>query len=814
MIGTARGEETAANLGSALISRATGELVECADPQGRIPIDGAIMQEIDAKMRFVSRWLFLAALLVASSVGLAEAGIGVWTSNGPEGGFIQTLAIDPTTPSTLYVGTDGGVFKSTDGGGSWSVANTGLSATNVSALAIDPVTPTTLYAGAAEGFFKSTNGGGSWSAVNAGLTDPDTSYVYSLAIDPVTPTTLYAGTEDGVFKSTNGGGSWNAVNTGLTSVEALAIDRVTPTTLYAGDFFGGVFKSINGGGSWSAVETGLTNTRVYALTIDPATPSTLYAGTRGGVFKSTDGGGGWSAINTGLTDIIVYTLAIDPATPDTLYAGTNGGGVFALRAPPLFDYTLGNSGDITVTQGGTGATTIVATLTVGPPQSVSFSASGLPTFTGITASFDPGACTATCPTQLTISTTGSTPAGTFPVTVTGRPLDRTTSFNVVVRAQNGMSVTSPNGGETWAIGSARTIAWTSSALTGNVKIDLSRNGGTSWAPVIGSTPNDGSHPWAVTGPPTAQARIRITSLTDPTATDASNANFTIGGGSSSSLTVTSPNGGETWPIGASRAIQWTSVGLTGNVKIEVSRNGGTSWAPVIGSTPNDGTHAWTVTGAATTQARIRITSLTDPTIADVSDANFTIGGGSITVTRPNGREAWPIGSSQTIQWTSTGLTGNVRVEASRNGGTTWALIAGNTSNNGAFNWTVTGPATTQARIRVTSLTDPTVADASDANFTIGGGSLTVTAPNGGETWPIASTQNISWISSGLTGNVKIELSRSGGAPPWSLIIASTPNDGTHSWVVTGPTTTQARIRVTSVTDPTVTDVSDANAALQ
>jgi len=132
--------------------------------------------------------------------------------------------------------------------------------------------------------FKSTNGGGSWSAVNTGLTD---TYGRALAIDPTTPATLYAGTEGGVFKSTDGGGNWSAVNTGLplyTSFYTLAIDPTTPATLYAGTSGGGVFKSTNGGGSWSAVNTGLTATYVRALAIHPTTPATLYAGTEGGVF--------------------------------------------------------------------------------------------------------------------------------------------------------------------------------------------------------------------------------------------------------------------------------------------------------------------------------------------------------------------------------------------------------------------------------------------------------------------------------------------------------------------------------------------------
>ncbi len=249
--------------------------------------------------------VLLISLLVlwsASHAGSVSAGIGVWTSIGPEGGYINALAIDPATPDTLYAGIyRGGVFKSTNGGGSWEAANTGLpSNTDVRALAIDPATPATLYAGTnGGGVFKSTNGGGSWEAANTGLTN---NVVLALAIDPATPDTLYAWTSygGGVFKSTDGGGSWQAANTGLPSLP------------------------------------GLSNLNVDALAINPASPSTLYAGIGGaGVFKSTNGGGSWFAFNAGLTNSFVYTLAIDPATPVTLYAGTSGGGVFAIQQEDL-----------------------------------------------------------------------------------------------------------------------------------------------------------------------------------------------------------------------------------------------------------------------------------------------------------------------------------------------------------------------------------------------------------------------------------------------------------------------------------------------
>ena len=135
----------------------------------------------------------LALVMGVSQSYPVSAGTTVWENIGPEGGTVHALAIDPQTPTTLYAGTDsGGVFKSTDGGASWSAVNNGLTAAWVLALAIDPQTPTTLYAGTYGGeVFKSTNGGASWSAVNNDLT---AAWVWDLAIDPQTPTTLYVGT--------------------------------------------------------------------------------------------------------------------------------------------------------------------------------------------------------------------------------------------------------------------------------------------------------------------------------------------------------------------------------------------------------------------------------------------------------------------------------------------------------------------------------------------------------------------------------------------------------------------------------------------
>jgi hypothetical protein len=91
---------------------------------------------------------------------------------------------------------------------------------------------------------------------------------------------------------------------------------------------------------------------------------------------------------------------------------------------------------------------------------------------------------------------------------------------------------------------------------------------------------------------------------------------------------------------------------------------------------------------------------------------------SITVSVPNGGEVWRFGTTRTIQWTSTGVTGNVNIQISRDGGASYTVIATNVLNGGAFQWTVTKPATTQALIRVVSVSQPAVQDTSNSTFTI------------------------------------------------------------------------------------------------
>ena len=131
--------------------------------------------------------------------------------------------------------------------------------------------------------------------------------------------------------------------------------------------------------------------------------------------------------------------------------------------------------------------------------------------------------------------------------------------------------------------------------------------------VASSIPSD-----ACGGTYTYQLSVTYNGLTSSRSTT-----FTVSG-PPPSITVNVPNGGESWQIGTSQAITWTSSNLTANVEIELSRDGGSTFKTLFSDITNDGSQSWTVTGPTTTQARVKITSLVNMTVSDTSNANFTI----------------------------------------------------------------------------------------------------------------------------------------------------------------------------------------------
>lgn len=271
-------------------------------------------------------------LLLGISFGIseAEAAFSNWSSMGPSGTSVTTVAIDPTAPQKVYAGVfGGGIQVSANSGASWTPASTQPTNTQIYSLAIDQATPGTLLVGTGAGVFKSIDSGQTWSPDSANL--PTTTPIRGLAIDPVSSLNAYAAaTGFDVYHNVSTGGplNWSVVGTatlGNKNLNFLAMDPVTPANLYAATA-GGIYVSSDGGITW-ALGTGTSGLNMTTVSVSPSNPAILLAGTStGGVYKSSNSGLTWSLMTSALGS--VTSVAIHPLNPLIAFAGTTQNGVY------------------------------------------------------------------------------------------------------------------------------------------------------------------------------------------------------------------------------------------------------------------------------------------------------------------------------------------------------------------------------------------------------------------------------------------------------------------------------------------------------
>jgi len=310
--------------------------------------------------------LALLGLLVLAATPRAQVS---WVPIGPGGGgWMSTITVLDDTHHTIYAGCDvGGIYKSIDGGRTWEIKNNGLGIYYVQDIAYDPQTRTTLYAATRGGIYKSTDGGDHWTAKRSGFPPPEeftfSAPISDIVVDPVHPEVVYAGVgvprggyeldsyhwqsaglKGSIFKSTDSGESWTVFrNTGIDTtamIYSLAIDSGNTDILYAATSTG-IYRSSTAGAAWAPRNTGLPHGLTMGLALDPDNPDTIFttlwaepgsATWQGGVYRSTDGGQHWAARNDGLPQVMGVEagftcnypcLVLDRQHPGTLYVGNN-----------------------------------------------------------------------------------------------------------------------------------------------------------------------------------------------------------------------------------------------------------------------------------------------------------------------------------------------------------------------------------------------------------------------------------------------------------------------------------------------------------
>jgi len=265
---------------------------------------------------------------------------------------------NPSTTSHVYVGsarsgsgTVGGIFRQTVGDDRWTQLTNGLpEITQVQAIAVHPTNPDVVYLGTRSGPYRTADRGEHWERL--GL--PDGTEIWSILVHPANPRILYAGTSPvGVYRSDDGGDSWrrlpNAVQPERVKMKSfvcrvmrLVADPARPEELYAALEVGGVMRSLDGGETWDDCSSDLlklaelpqlkskidSDTDIegmldgHAVCVSAARPGAVFLAVRMGLFESADRGSTWRSMDIGRFSPLTYgrDILVSPSDPRHLYA--------------------------------------------------------------------------------------------------------------------------------------------------------------------------------------------------------------------------------------------------------------------------------------------------------------------------------------------------------------------------------------------------------------------------------------------------------------------------------------------------------------
>ena len=267
-------------------------------------------------------------------------GGGTWfrTNDGVIGGIYSSygwyfgqIRVCPTNPDLVFVlGIE--LYRSTDGGASWSEVGSNMHVDH-HAMAFDPTNPSRIFDGNDGGIYFSTNSGATWTK----LYDQPTNQFYAIEIDYLNPNRLYGGTQDnGTLRTPTGAvDDWEMILGG--DGFYCIVDPNNSDIIYAEYQYGNLYKSWDFGYSWDFIMDGVGSDRVnwmMPVVMDPTDNETLYLGTYR-VYRTTNGGEWWTPISGDLTNGdqgggfgTITTIAVAPSDPQVIYVGTDDSNVW------------------------------------------------------------------------------------------------------------------------------------------------------------------------------------------------------------------------------------------------------------------------------------------------------------------------------------------------------------------------------------------------------------------------------------------------------------------------------------------------------
>ena len=279
----------------------------------------------------MNKRVFGALLTVLFAIPLFAGREGSFLTGGPEGGPVMRLVFAPDDPNVvLACGYYGSIYRSGDGGHTWTRTSTPGVLGGTFAAAFDPSNSSVVYAGTTIGVARSADSGRTWTRASSGLPQ---NRVNSLLADSAHPGTVLAGTVSGLYRTADSGATWNPFGSGLPaakSIDSLSADPANPETILATTNYDTVFRSTDGGTTWGPVSGLPASPSIDQVSFDPTTPGRAFAGSSK-VYRSTDHGASWSAVSDSSFINTVSQFAFLPggailvAGNDALVESTNGG---------------------------------------------------------------------------------------------------------------------------------------------------------------------------------------------------------------------------------------------------------------------------------------------------------------------------------------------------------------------------------------------------------------------------------------------------------------------------------------------------------
>ncbi|MDH3269257.1 MAG: T9SS type A sorting domain-containing protein, partial [Ignavibacteria bacterium] len=236
-------------------------------------------------------------------------------TNGYSGGYVHVdqhfLFFHPTDPNNLIVCNDGGIWRTTNNGNSFTNLNQNLTLTQFYRIAASPFTPSRILGGTQDNGTQQTYSALNWAAAYGGDGG-------EVCFNPFNSNFILGETQNGgIFRTTNGGTSWNSATSGISTGENVTwVAAIIAHPTSDGTFYTArqrVYRSTNNGGAWTAISGNVNGTSaVREMAISNSNPLILYATTGSSVFLSTDGGVTFTNKTSGLPSRTITSVNVHP----------------------------------------------------------------------------------------------------------------------------------------------------------------------------------------------------------------------------------------------------------------------------------------------------------------------------------------------------------------------------------------------------------------------------------------------------------------------------------------------------------------------